>query len=178
MSSRLRALGRLTGTVLSAALLATVVASALALVVVPRLNHARPLTVLTGSMTPTYPPGDVVVVRPTNPRTLHVGQVITFQAVSDVASVTTHRIVAIEYGAHGRRYVTRGDANGANDPKPIAPDQVRGEVWYSVPKVGYLATWASRGTLHTAINLFALGLLLYGIGLFGRGLLERRRHRS
>ena len=176
--SRVRALGRFAGTALSAAMLLGVVAAALALIVVPKLNHARPLTVLTGSMTPTYPPGDVVIIRPTDPRTLRVGQVITFQAESDVPSVTTHRIVAIQYGADGRRFVTRGDANGAADPKPITSDQVRGEVWYSVPKVGYLAIWASGGLLRTTINLAAVGLLLYGVALFGRGLLERRRGRS
>ena len=44
-------------------LLGAVVAGALALIVVPKLNGARPLTVLSGSMIPTFDPGDVVVVR-------------------------------------------------------------------------------------------------------------------
>ncbi len=162
-------------TVLSVLLMLTVVAAALALIVVPKLNDARPLTVLTGSMSPTYPPGDVVVVREVDPERLRVGQVITFQARAEEASVTTHRIVGVQQTSDGPRYVTRGDANGADDPEPIRPEQVRGAVWYAVPKVGYLGTWASGGTLRLAIDVGAAALVLYGGALVARGFVDRRK---
>lgn len=155
--------------------LTTVVAGALALIVVPKATGARPLTVLSGSMTGTYDIGDVVVVRPVDTDTLRVGDVITFQPVSDDPRLTTHRIVDLTYGSAGTQFVTRGDANGAADPAPVTPAQVKGEVWYSVPKVGYVSVWLAGGWVRTALDVVAVGLLLYGAGFLACGLLERRR---
>jgi signal peptidase len=158
-------------------LLGTVVLGGLALIVVPKATGSRPLTVLTGSMTPTYPPGDVVIVRPADADNLQIGDVITFQAVSDDPRLTTHRIKSVVLTGEGRRYVTQGDANGAADPEPITPEQVRGTVWYSVPYVGYAATWVAGGTLRTLIDVAAGGLLLYGGYLVVTGAMDRRRRR-
>ena len=161
--------------VLSVVLLGTVVLGGLALIVVPKATGSRPLTVLTGSMTPTYMPGDVVIVRPADVDNLQIGDVITFQAVSDDPRLTTHRVKSVVLTGEGRRYVTQGDANGAVDPAPIKPEQVRGTVWYSVPYVGYAATWAAGDALRLLINLAAGGLLLYGGYLITAGALDRRR---
>jgi signal peptidase len=158
-------------------LLGTVVLGGLALIVVPKATGSRPLTVLTGSMTPTYLPGDVVIVRPADADNLQIGDVITFQAVSDDPRLTTHRIKSVVLTGEGRRYVTQGDANGAADPEPITPEQVRGTVWYSVPYVGYAATWVAGGTLRTLIDVAAGGLLLYGGYLVVTGAMDRRRRR-
>ena len=163
--------------VLSVVLLGTVVLCGLALIVVPKATGSRPLTVLTGSMTPTYLPGDVVIVRPADATSLQIGDVITFQAVSDDPRLTTHRIKSVVLTGTGRQYVTQGDANGAVDPAPITPAQVRGTVWYSVPYVGYAATWAAGGTLRLLINIAAGGLLLYGGYMVAAGALDRRRGR-
>jgi signal peptidase I len=162
---------------LSVMLLGTVVLGGLALIVVPKATGSRPLTVLTGSMTPTYTPGDVVIVRPADVDDLQIGDVITFQAVSDDPRLTTHRITSVMLTSEGRQYVTQGDANGAVDPAPIKPEQVRGTVWYSVPYVGYAATWAAGGTLRLLINVAAGGLLLYGGFMVAAGALDRRRRR-
>jgi signal peptidase len=158
-------------------LLGTVVLGGLALIVVPKATGSRPLTVLTGSMTPTYMPGDVVIVRPADADNLQIGDVVTFQAVSDDPRLTTHRIKSVVLTGEGRRYVTQGDANGAADPEPITPEQVRGTVWYSVPYVGYAATWVAGGTLRTLIDVAAGGLLLYGGYLVVTGAMDRRRRR-
>jgi signal peptidase len=159
-------------------LLGTVVLGGLALIVVPKATGARPLTVLTGSMTPTYMPGDVVIVRPADADNLQIGDVVTFQAVSDDPRLTTHRIRSVVLTGEGRQYVTQGDANGAADPEPVTAEQVRGTVWYSVPYVGYAATWAAAGTLRLLIDVAAGGLLLYGGYLVSAGAMERRRRRT
>lgn len=164
--------------VLSVMLLGTVLLAGLALIVVPKATGSRPLTVLTGSMTPTYAPGDVVIVRPTDAKNLQIGDVITFQAESDNPQLTTHRIAAVVLTADGREYVTRGDANGANDLEPVTPAQVRGTVWYSVPLVGYAATWASGGTLRMLIDIGAACLLLYGGYLVTGAALDKRRRKT
>lgn len=163
--------------VVSWMLLGAVVAGGLALIVVPMATGSKPLTVLTGSMAGTYDPGDVVVVRPTDARELKAGDVITFQPVSDDPKLTTHRVVEVTYGSEGLRYVTRGDANDAVDPEPIRPAQVRGEVWYSVPLVGYVSVWMATGVLGDVVRWIAVGLVLYGGAQVALGVAQHRRRR-
>jgi signal peptidase len=170
-------LRQLAGQVVGVVMLGAVLAAAAALIVVPKLADARPLTVLSGSMTPTFSPGDVVVVRPVDTDAIQVGDVITFQPESDNPDLTSHRVVSVVFTAEGKAYVTRGDANGADDPTPIRPEQVRGEVWYAVPVVGRLALWAGGGWERLAIDAGAAALVLYGAGLVAGGLLDRRRER-
>ncbi len=79
--------------------LAAVIAVA---VVVPRLAGARPYVVLTGSMRPGMPPGTLVVVRPVDPRSIGVGDVITYQVASGEPDVVTHRVVAQGLDRRGR----------------------------------------------------------------------------
>ncbi len=123
-------------------LLVVTVALAAAVAIVPRVTGSVPLTVLTGSMTPTYRPGDVIVVRPTPTDELAVGDVVTFQPVSGDPTLVTHRIIELRHDAAGAvdTVITQGDANGAPDD-PLVPEQIQGRVWYRVPFVG-------RVTLH------------------------------
>jgi signal peptidase len=164
-------------TVVGVVLLGAVALAGVALIVVPKATGARPLTVLSGSMSPTYQPGDVVIVRPTDPEHLQIGDVITFQAESGDPQLTTHRITGVVLTGEGREYRTQGDANGAVDPMPVQAEQVRGTVWYAVPLVGYAATWVAGTTMRTLIDLTAIGLLLYGGYLITAGALERRRRK-
>jgi signal peptidase len=161
--------------VLSWTLLLAVIAAAAALIVVPKAAGARPLTVLSGSMTGTYDIGDVVVVRPVDTDDLRVGDVITFHPVPDDPALTTHRIVAFNVGSGGTRFVTRGDANNVADLSPVEPAQVRGEVWYAVPELGWVSVWMAGGWLGSLTDVVAVGLLLYGGWFLVAGLVERRR---
>lgn len=170
-----REVRRFLATVLGVVMLGTVVAAAAALIVVPKASGAKPLTVLTGSMQPVLEPGDVAVVRPVDTERLQIGDVITFQAESGNPQLTTHRIVGVVLTTDGVRYKTRGDANGAADPVPVKPEQVKGEVWYSVPLVGYATTWVNGPTMTTVIQLVAFGLIIYGAFLLVAGALDRRR---
>lgn len=148
--------------VFSWALLLTVVLGGFALIVVPKVSGAKPLTVLSSSMTGTYGMGDVVIVRPVDPDELAVGDVITFQPTSEDPSLTTHRIIGEVFGSEGRQFLTQGDANGAADPSPVTPEQIMGEVWYSVPAVGYVSVWLAGDWVGTALDAIAVGLMLYG----------------
>jgi signal peptidase len=161
--------------VVSWMLLAAVIAGALALIVVPKAAGGAPLTVLSGSMTGTYDIGDVVVVRPVDTDELGVGDVITFQPVSDDPALTTHRIESISVGSEGRSFVTRGDANNAADLSPVEPGQVVGEVWYSVPLVGFVSVWVAGDWVRLAVDVVAIALLLYGGWFLASGIVERRR---
>lgn len=148
----------------SSVLLLAVLALAIALAVVPRVLGGEALTVLTGSMQPTYSPGDVVVSVPQD--SYAVGDVVTFQPVSGDPTLITHRIVAVQLGGpEGTSYVTRGDANGADDD-PIKAEQVMGEVLYHVPYVGHLSLAAGE---HRGALVGLLGAALVGYGLYALG---------
>ena len=160
----------------SVMLLGIVVAGAAALIVVPKLTGSMPLTVLTGSMRPTYDPGSVVIVRPTPVNDLQVGDPVTYQLRSGNPEVVTHRIISIRFVSDGtREFITQGDANGSADTEPVKAEQIRGRVWYSVPYVGYVSNALSGDNHDLVIRGLAGGLLLYGGRLVLSGQLERRR---
>lgn len=169
---------RATVTALSWVIMLSVIAAGVALIIVPKAVGGRPLTVLSNSMTGTLEAGDVVIVKPVDPDELRIGDVITFQAVSNDPTLTTHRIVAFAFGSDGKQFVTQGDANNAQDLSPVKPEQVRGEAWYSVPKVGYVATSMAGGWLRTIADSVAILLLLYGGWTVTAGVIERRRRRE
>lgn len=130
------------GNALVLALVPAALALAAAVAVVPALAGASTYTVLTGSMLPALPVGTVVVVRPTPVERIAVGDVVTFLARdpgSADARIVTHRVIAIDAGPVLH---TRGDANNAPDPGGIAPADVRGVLWYSVPWVGRVTPMA------------------------------------
>lgn len=176
-ADRVRAVRQFVSTVLGVVMLGTVALAGLALIGIPQATGSRPLTVLTGSMQPALGPGDVVIVRPTDAKTVQIGDVITFQAESDNPELITHRVTGVVFTGEGRQYVTRGDANGADDPMPVRPEQVRGAVWYSVPYVGHAAVWFSGSTMRTVIDLAAVALILYGGYLVTAAAIDRRRRK-
>jgi signal peptidase I len=90
---------------------------------------------LTGSMMPTYVPGDLAVFA-TKPQTLAVRDVVLF-TTGGVPVI--HRITAIEDG----QITTQGDANNAPDPGTI--NTVDGKLLFSIPKLGYLIDYFHLG---------------------------------
>ena len=153
--------------------LVAVLTAAVALAVVPKVLDGAALTVLTGSMVPTYDPGDVVVVRGVQDAAaeVQIGDVVTFQPVSSDPALVTHRVVDKVFSSEGTSFVTRGDANGADDA-PLVPAQVKAVAVYHVPWVGHVSLWlgARRGLLVAGV---AGALLLYAAFMVLRP--ERRR---
>lgn len=148
--------------VLTTTLVLAVLALAVALAVVPRALDGAALTVLTGSMVPTYDPGDMVVVRGVHDARAEIqeGDVVSFQPLPDDPTLVTHRVVDVRSTSEGLLYVTRGDANGADDD-PITGVQIKGEVVYHVPYVGHAALALGQHR-STAILAVAVALLAYG----------------
>jgi signal peptidase len=150
----------------------------LAAVLVPRMGGATPYTVLTGSMTPTYPPGSLVVVRTVEPESLTTGDVITYQLDSGKPTVVTHRIVSQGFDGDGEVVLhTQGDANDGPDPDPVKAVQVRGEVWYAVPYLGYLNTVLTGKERQLGVYAAAAGLLGYALLSFIGAARDTRRAR-
>ena len=82
----------------------------------PRLGLYRPVTVLSGSMRPTFSPGDMVIVAPEPVSAVRVGQVISYQVPVGIHQVETHRVVKILQGGAHPVIQTQGDANNWPDP--------------------------------------------------------------
>ena len=102
-----------------------------------------PSVVLTGSMEPDIRPGDVVLIEKLTSKeevySLAVDDVITFQR-EDI--VITHRIVAVHHDEAGNiSFETKGDNNKTADPDLVQPNDIKGIVNNTVPKVGLPVIW-------------------------------------
>jgi signal peptidase len=135
-------------------------------VLIPRLLGGTAYAVLSGSMSPTYPIGTLVVTRKADTSALQVGDVITFQIESGKPQVATHRIVATVFGHQGMQYTTKGDANEMQDLHPVLPVQIVGKVAYGIPYLGYVTAYLTAfatGNSHQIVIFSCVGLLLaYG----------------
>lgn len=130
----------------------------------PTIGGFSVAVVASGSMEPALSVDDMILNRAQ--KQYQVGDIITF---AKGASLTTHRIVAItEEG-----YRTRGDANNAADPDPVAPRQVVGRVVGKLPGVGRLQT-ALKTPLGMTLLLFA-GVILLELPFFFRGQRNERK---
>ena len=72
------------------------------LAVLPALGLYRPVTVLSGSMRPTFSPGDVVIDVPEPISAVRVGQVISYHVPVGIRQIETHRVVKIRQGTRIR----------------------------------------------------------------------------
>lgn len=144
-------------------------------VLIPRLGGATPYAVLTGSMRPELPPGTLVVVRPVAPEEIAVGDVITYQLHSGAGTVVTHRVTGVGVKASGERiFRTKGDANSAVDQTPVRPVQIRGELWYAVPHLGFVNRYVNNDQRHLVTVALAAGLFAYAAAMLIGSRRERR----
>lgn len=148
---------------LAAGLVLGLVAFALVvLIVIPRATHGTAMTVLTGSMTPGIPVGSVVIDRPVDPGTLHVGDIATYQKTPGKAEYITHRIVKIDPSKSPTEFTFKGDANRGPDITPVPATAIRGKVWFHVPYLGSI-----RDAIQTKGGLAGIAMvLLAGYALF------------
>lgn len=158
------------------AFLALVVGAITVLIVIPRATHAVALDVLTGSMTPNIPVGSVVIERPVDPGTLHVGDVATYQVKPGVDDYITHRIVAINTKTNPVTFTFKGDANRGPDIKPVPATAIRGKVWFHVPYLGEIRD-GLKGAFGRALLLVVAMVVLGGFAIkqFYDVFRERRR---
>lgn len=175
MNALARWLGAVLGwTVVGACVLAISVA-----VLIPRIGGATPYTVLTGSMTPKLPPGTLVVVKPVSAASISVGDVVTYQIESGKPAVVTHRIVRVGFDPDGKPlFETKGDANNIADKPWVQPVQIKGKLWYAVPKLGYVNNLISGGQREIALIAIVTFLLGYAAVMFYGALRDRRQSTS
>ncbi len=115
------------------------------------------LTVLSGSMTPVFRAGDVIVdhtVTATQANALHVGQIVTYEVPGKTFHgqpfLITHEIVGVltatnqATGQVTHMYTTKGVSNNAPDPNLVSPSQILGVYSWRIPRAGYVVAFVHR----------------------------------
>jgi signal peptidase len=121
--------------------------------------------VLSGSMEPTFGPGDVIVVEEVPPSTIAKDDVITFTRANE-RTPTTHRVVEVVETEQGLAFRTEGDANEGPDPSLVPAAQVQGQVptvggyLFVIPLVGYVIRFAGTTTGIVTLLVAPLALLV------------------
>lgn len=143
---------------INSVLIGLVVLLAIALVGV-RLVGLEPYTVLSGSMEPAYMTGSVIYVKEADTDTLQAGDVITFHLSGD--TLATHRITEVTEVNGERAFRTKGDANEVEDASAVPAEQVIGTPVFTIPYLGYLASYLqSPSGRYATIAVGALLLLM------------------
>lgn len=147
--------------------LIVIIAVALAILLVGlKFTGLQIYTVISGSMEPTYHVGSLIYVKKVDPSTLKVKDPITFE-LSD-KTIATHRIVEIvtdETNPNVYKFRTKGDANKDVDANLIEPNKVLGKAIFTIPYLGYLATYIQSYpgnvvAICTAIAMLILVIIL------------------
>lgn len=116
----------------------------------------RSYLIQSGSMEPSIMTGDIVLIQPSS--SYGKNDVITFRSSQD--RTVTHRIMDVKEGGEGPVFVTKGDANRAEDEDTVTPAQVIGRVILVIPKLGFMVAFAkSPGGMALLIGLPAFLLV-------------------
>ena len=142
--------------------LIVIIAVALAILLVGlKFTGLQIYTVISGSMEPTYHVGSLIYVKKVDPSTLKIKDPITFE-LSD-KTIATHRIVEIvkdEENPNIYKFRTKGDANENVDANLVEPNKVLGKPLFTVPYLGYLATYIQSYPGNMVAICTAIALLI------------------
>ena len=123
-------------------------------------------TVVSGSMEPTYHVGCLIYLKKVDPNTLKIKDPITFKLGDN--TIATHRIIEIvpdEENPNQYKFRTQGDANENPDENLIEPNKVLGKAIFTIPYLGYLATYIQSYpgnivAICTAISLLIIVIII------------------
>lgn len=120
-------------------------------------------TVLTGSMSPTIVPGDLVIVKETPASEIKEGDIITF-ASTQSENITTHRVKQV-IEEEEIKFVTKGDANNVEDPNPVSEKLLVGKVVKYIGGLGSKMQYMQQNLskIIMAILVIAFGLMAVGV---------------
>jgi len=127
---------------------------------VPLAFDARPLVVLSGSMEPALHTGDVSMVRSIAPLDARPGDIVTFRDPDKADRLITHRVRAMHVQGDAVVFRTRGDANNVSEHWRVSASGEIGRVIYSIPKLGWVLSYARSKGVFVLMLGGALALLL------------------
>lgn len=115
-------------------------------------------TVTSGSMAPRIPVGSVIFVQPVSYNHIHEGDVITYYLDENLTKVT-HRVISCQ--EKERTFITKGDANQANDAGAVLYENVEGKVILTVPLLGRIAILLTN--IYGKLLLISIMMLLFAL---------------
>ncbi len=115
----------------------------------PHTGLYRTMTVLSGSMTPTFAPGDLVIAQQKPAFDVQTGDIVVYSIPIGDHHIESHRIVQIVSRSPDLVVRTKGDANATADPWTAKLDG--SSIWTirgTVPFVGHILLWLRSPLLH------------------------------
>lgn len=125
-----------------------------------RIVGLEAFTVLSGSMEPKYSVGDLIYVKNVDPKTIQVGDPITF-VMNEELTVATHTVIKID--TEKQHFYTKGEANDTPDATPVHFNNLIGKPQFSIPYLGYVSNWIQNppGTYIAITAAIILILILF-----------------
>lgn len=146
---------------------------------VPTAFGMFPMVVLTNSMDPVIKSGDLVICRTVSPEAIREGDIICFYSNPALnVQTVTHRVVRSETAEDGGlRFITKGDANNAEDNMPVQQQNVVGKYVFCIPGMGNTAMFmqTNKGVLCCVVLPL---ILLVVFEMIGRAKEEARRQKE
>ncbi len=100
----------------------------------------QPKLVGSGSMSPVFNTGDIVIVAKTSATTVKLGDIIQYRRMENSSPMDIlHRVIRIDETGGAKLFITKGDANNAPDVAPVLPENVVGKVIFNIPKAGQVS---------------------------------------
>ncbi|GKU27200.1 S26 family signal peptidase [Clostridium folliculivorans] len=119
---------------------------------IPSIGPYKIMTVLSGSMSPTFNAGDVIIGKSTDIKDLRSGDIITFK-YND--SLTTHRILSISNEDKNLVFQTKGDYNNVKDLELVKGQDIVSKYLFRVPLIGFVIVYMKR-----TIGIIVIWLLI------------------
>lgn len=130
-----------------------------ATLLLPLAFHGRPLTVMSGSMTPYIRTGDVVIAMPIAPLDVRPGDIVSFNDPSRGGKLVTHRVRQMRRQGPRVNFITRGDANTGVEKWSVRADHKISRTVLRLPKLGFPLVFARTRTGLLALVLVPMLLL-------------------
>lgn len=110
---------------------------------VPGIFGVSPMVVVTDSMSPTINGGDMIFCKKKGMSEISVGDIIAFfDPESNREIVVTHRVIAVLEDEGGLYFITKGDANNAEDSAKVRENHLVGVYQMTVPIIGKIVMFS------------------------------------
>ncbi|UTE77537.1 signal peptidase I SipW [Rossellomorea sp. KS-H15a] len=132
----------------------------------PTIFGNQLMLVLSGSMEPTIDTGSVVGVKEVKDTTnLKKGDIVTFYSPIKKNTIVTHRIIDVKGEGEFTQYITKGDNNETDDPRPVPSSKIIGKYsGINVPYVGYILQFLqSKNGIALSLILPGMIIIIYNI---------------
>jgi len=123
-------------------------------VLIPTAFSGSLAIVRSSSMEPAMHAGALAVMLPVDAGDVKVGDIIAFEPPWDPDVIVSHRVIGVRYDEQ-ILFDTKGDATEDSDPYYVPARNVHGKVIFSIPYLGYGASYAV-GYVRTWLGLVTL----------------------